>query len=393
MRLRLHVLGMIGLCLATGLLGGCEIVRPNCPACSSPTPFASSCPYRESSVDGFADPELLFLSGGGSHGAWGAGVLHQWKNRPVFDVVTGVSTGALQAPLVFLDSTSADAKLKKLYTESENDDIYTNKLWFAFSNSIQSREPLKELIDSNLPDTEIDLIAAKTGRELWVGTVNMDTSEFCPWNLSTIASKAKAATGTPKGDCFYDLFRDVIWAASGAPVVAPPVAIDGGYCEDIGKTPPPTKNGALHVDGGVRLRVFGDRFFTPGNGITGTTTAYVVMNGKLALHEQCVVNSFIPITMRTLEIQLSEGVFGNLHYMMSRPGPPLNLRLSRIPNDTCLPWGNGEFDPVKMTELFDAGAKWVAPPDNSPTDWETTVPDDRAVPWPPNCESPLKGCN
>src|SRR5262245_18554935 len=44
---------------------------------------------------------FLALSGGGADGAFGAGVLAGWTakgTRPEFDVVTGVSTGALTAP-------------------------------------------------------------------------------------------------------------------------------------------------------------------------------------------------------------------------------------------------------------------------------------------------------
>jgi predicted acylesterase/phospholipase RssA len=43
---------------------------------------------------------FLALSGGGSDGAFGAGVLAGWTasgKRPEFDIVTGVSTGALTA--------------------------------------------------------------------------------------------------------------------------------------------------------------------------------------------------------------------------------------------------------------------------------------------------------
>ncbi len=42
--------------------------------------------------------EILALSGGGADGAFGAGVLKEWTEsgrRPRFDIVTGVSTGAL----------------------------------------------------------------------------------------------------------------------------------------------------------------------------------------------------------------------------------------------------------------------------------------------------------
>ena len=42
--------------------------------------------------------DLLALSGGGANGAWGAGVVTGWTDRPAFEVVTGVSTGALIAP-------------------------------------------------------------------------------------------------------------------------------------------------------------------------------------------------------------------------------------------------------------------------------------------------------
>ena len=48
---------------------------------------------------------FLALSGGGSDGAFGAGLLGGWTasgNRPEFDLVTGVSTGALTAPFAFL---------------------------------------------------------------------------------------------------------------------------------------------------------------------------------------------------------------------------------------------------------------------------------------------------
>ena len=50
---------------------------------------------------------ILVLSGGGQNGAYGAGLLKGWSDcsvrpRPVFDVVTGISTGALISTFVFL---------------------------------------------------------------------------------------------------------------------------------------------------------------------------------------------------------------------------------------------------------------------------------------------------
>ena len=71
------------------------------------------------------DPTVLALSGGGEDGAFGAGVLNGWSEaggRPVFDVVTGVSTGALMAPFAFL-GPFGDGTLRRLYTAYGEDDL------------------------------------------------------------------------------------------------------------------------------------------------------------------------------------------------------------------------------------------------------------------------------
>ena len=50
---------------------------------------------------------VLAISGGGSNGAYGAGLLTGWSDRgtrPEFTVVTGASAGALIAPFAFLGS-------------------------------------------------------------------------------------------------------------------------------------------------------------------------------------------------------------------------------------------------------------------------------------------------
>ncbi len=69
--------------------------------------------------------DMLVISGGGSDGAFGAGLLNGWSqrgDRPEFTVVTGVSTGALMAPFAFL-GPSHDRVLKEFYTRYSTKDI------------------------------------------------------------------------------------------------------------------------------------------------------------------------------------------------------------------------------------------------------------------------------
>ena len=69
----------------------------------------------------------LAISGGGSDGAFGAGLLNGWTEtgtRPHFKIVTGVSTGALIAPFAFLGS-DYDDELKASYTTIDSSRIFS----------------------------------------------------------------------------------------------------------------------------------------------------------------------------------------------------------------------------------------------------------------------------
>src|SRR5882672_2166778 len=68
---------------------------------------------------------VLAISGGGSNGAYGAGLLAGWSERggrPEFSVVTGASAGALIAPFAFL-GPSYDALLKGLFSEGIGEEL------------------------------------------------------------------------------------------------------------------------------------------------------------------------------------------------------------------------------------------------------------------------------
>ena len=97
---------------------------------------------------------VLALSSGGLYGAYSAGFLSGWTKtgtRPEFDVVTGVSTGALAAPFAFL-GPEFDDRLQQLYTGVRAEDVFRIRTWVTipFKDAVASSAPLQELIDSQI---------------------------------------------------------------------------------------------------------------------------------------------------------------------------------------------------------------------------------------------------
>src|SRR5262245_11627328 len=96
--------------VVAAMLAGCVAMGPF-PAPDAPAPARPVEVRRASDESGELRPvsyrakNALVLSGGGMNGAYTAGVLKGWTasgDRPTFDVVTGISTGALIAPFALL---------------------------------------------------------------------------------------------------------------------------------------------------------------------------------------------------------------------------------------------------------------------------------------------------
>ena len=120
---------------------------------------------------------MLALSAGGADGAYGAGVLTGWSkngSRPKFDVVTGVSTGALMAVLAFL-GPEYDGMLESFYTTQTNDKIYTKGAGLL-GESLYDNGPLKEQISAFVTQAVLDRIAEEHAKDL-TGRLSLDGAE------------------------------------------------------------------------------------------------------------------------------------------------------------------------------------------------------------------------
>lgn len=230
--LRLFAVASAALCL----LGGCQTITRS-PftytelAAASPdlrmdfigdadeARFRADLAGAESAVrDGAFD--LLALSGGGSDGAYGAGLLVGWSergDRPVFEVVTGVSTGALMAPFAFIGQ-SGDEELTQAFTDGRSDGLLEARWAMAVSGpGLFRQRPLRALIASSITPEVLTRVAEghRQGRRLYVATTSLDTQGQVVWDMGAVAQ-----TGS------RDLFISILTASASIPGIFPPVFID-----------------------------------------------------------------------------------------------------------------------------------------------------------------------
>ena len=108
---------------------------------------------------------LLVLSGGGAYGVYSAGFLNGWTQsgkRPEFDVVTGISTGSLIAPLAFL-GPDYDGKLGRLYTHIQAEDVFRIRTWVTIPFTESGRIVCPAQDSARVPDHS-GLVGSDRGR-------------------------------------------------------------------------------------------------------------------------------------------------------------------------------------------------------------------------------------
>ena len=319
-------------------------------------------------ADGVVHYAILTLSGGGPNGAFGAGLLKGWTatgKRPVFKLVTGVSTGALMAPFAFLGPQYDDA-LRDFYTTNPSQNIFRRLSilpQLLGGEAFAETGPLRALIDDHVDEKLLAAIAEahRAGRRLYIGTVNLDEQRFIVWNMGAIA-----ASGHPAA---LDVFRKVMLASASIPVAFPPVFFDvvaNGERYD-----------ELHVDGAVGANVFltGGLFSVMATRRRATSTPgreeiYVIHNGQLQPRVAATRRSVVGIAIRSFDGFARSGTIGDIFRIYAatlREGT--GFQWITIPDSATLA-GNEVFDPEVMSRLFDLGAKLGR--DGPP--WQTAPP-------------------
>jgi len=304
---------------------------------------------------------ILSLSGGGQNGAFGAGLLSGWSEtgqRPAFDIVGGVSTGALLATHALLGTPADDALLVEMYTQITKKDIYKERgiLSLAFgADSLSDTAPLRELIAKYITAETLKRVAAAydDNRYLIIGTTNIDYGQTWIWNMSLIAK-----------DGNLELYRDVLLASASFPIVFPPVEIDGH----------------LFVDGAARSNLVvvgmgGDK--RPAPPLYGPGNFYLIDNGRLHSPPEALRRALGDVAATTVSVMMDQSMLTAMtRSYFGAKALGYNFKMVAIPDDVNVGKDPLAFDQIQMRAAFDAGRAIAKRPDH----WSNVPPNTGDIP-------------
>ena len=306
--------------------------------------------------------DILMLSGGGQNGAYGVGFLRGWRTRtdgamPKWDLITGISTGALQAPFVLIGSTPAIDTLTSLYRNAAMriapsiDWLFWLRRTGGLVNTKRFDANLATMVDDALRDSLQS--AFREDRQVVFGTTDMDIATGRAWDLRSVLDG---------GDAGLTRTRTLLKAASAIPGIFPQVMYEGH----------------LHSDGGVVSNILTllslDDYRAMmtqvrAAGVTGPVTVrtYVIMNNWT----HAAPRVMDPASRRQINTRWS-----NLSFFMNQPqvleglqnlaaaatatipGLTMNLRWTAIPSELALdPLSSSLFDSTWMQRLEALGTQ------------------------------------
>jgi predicted acylesterase/phospholipase RssA len=321
--------------------------------------------------------DYLIISGGGDWGAFGASILKGWGKvppseplaRPRFDIVTGVSTGALIAPFAYLGDDDSIERIVTLYRNPQSDWVKTRWPLYFLPNNISFAEVpgLEREVKKTVTPEMIARIAdaGKDGRLLFVNTTNLDDASP---HVFYLIPEARRAVET--GD--VERFHRILLASSGIPGAFPYRVIDG----------------AMYVDGGVSSNmIFGSRIPEEHRLPALWQSLYpdvpmpklrywVIFNNQFQSSPTVVKARWFDIISRSIELSTRSATLASmrqLHLMAEvarlKRHADIEVRIVAVPDD-WMPPKPGTFVKETMNNLADLGERMGA----DPTSWRTSPP-------------------
>lgn len=327
--------------------------------------------------------DFLILSGGGDKGAFASGFLRGWASvtqgplaRPVFEGVSGVSTGGLIAPSAFLGTPEDAIVINELFRSPMPDWVLPRGvLFFHPQNSSLAHIPglvreLDSYIDLPLAQRLVD--AGAGGRSLVVQATDADEGTSHTFDLVAAARRA-----VESGDLAP--LRTALLATSAVPGVFPPQQMDGDlYIDGIS-----TGNIFYGFYSGIVVQpeTFGSMWRSryPDSPIP-KIRYWVIINNTIKAPAQTVQPRWLPVAQRGLEVATRSFTEVTLRHLFLvaevtrlRGEGECEVRWVAVPPDWEPPT-NEQFSAEKMQSLSELGRRMG----EDPNSWNTESPQN----WP-----------
>ncbi len=321
-------------------------------------------------ADGTPEPvlDILAMTGGGDYGAFGSGILVGWGRtadaawrRPDFDVVTGVSTGAMLAPFAYVGTDDACELVDHFYRNPKKDWVQMRSLFFLPSNASFSMIPgLERDIRAAIDKEFVKKMAEQSarGKLMLVSATNLDLGTRRFWPVGAIAAKAVDS------EADLEKMNKILLASAAIPVIFPPIEIDG----------------FLYADGGVTANVLlgldpwnpAGLYQTWARNFPGRpfpkTRYWIIMNnqmrpppGTVQARWPGIAGPALATAIRSATIAEIRWLTAQANYVNSDLHSDIEVRVVAIPNDWRPPT-KGDFQKETMTSLSDLGQKLGADP-------------------------------
>jgi predicted acylesterase/phospholipase RssA len=320
--------------------------------------------------------DILVVSGGGDWGAFGAGFLKGWGRvppgpmaRPQFDVVTGVSTGALIAPFAFLGTDDAIERIVQLYRHPKPDFVKHRGFLYFLPNHISFAEvpglerEMREQIDVQMITRLAE--AGQDGRLLVVNTTNVDNGDSRVWDVVAEAQRALTTHD-------IDRVHRILLASSGIPGAFPFREIDNEMYVDGGVTGNILYGGRLREQETLAAVWAAQYPDTP----MPATRFWVIFNNQILPLPQVTAPNWPAVVSRSLEMSTRAATLTALRHLYSmseiarlKHGVTIEVRFVAVPGD-WVPPKPGVFVAETMNNLADLGERMGA----DPSSWLTELP-------------------
>ncbi|MEM8885449.1 MAG: patatin-like phospholipase family protein [Planctomycetota bacterium] len=326
--------------------------------------------------------DILSLSGGGPKGAFGTGFLRAWGEieegpmvRPEFDIVSGISTGALMAPFAYLGEQRSYDLVDELYRNPKEDWVKTRSnailgMKSSFADGAGLWRDVRSTLEPGLP---LIAQAREQGRLLLIGTIDADLGVERIWNAGQMAVD---------GD--QERFFKVLTASASYPGGFPAVEIDGHLHIDGGMGA--LFNAGLSLDWLQRAAALWQLYHGDDGKPLPTLRVWVVVNNILQVPMETLQPNWLATMGRGFDIGshistqvLLAAFIAGAKEIERELGWPVEMRFVAIPEREKLPQSNTAFDERYMRRLSDIGAAMG----RDPASWQTSLPERL---WPEDVE-------